>query len=214
MSDPANSNSSSSPRNIKQALHSNAMVLGDRVFFQALFAGGKPYVFTRDQMEFLWALQQMKSLAAASIAVGKDEAWAEKFLQSRKFRQFRNAKILEVSIKNGLTIEWWYEFGKHVTEGEKIQWSGFCPACKENYEFNVYEIEEARKDDLCLDLKCPVCFTPIHADREVVKIKPSREQIEAWKEIGSRILAKIERVHHTYSDEQIVFENTDSNAPS
>ena len=158
-------------------------------------------------MEFLWALQQMKAVSAAAIAVGKDEPWATKFLQSRKFRSFRNAKILESSIKNGLTIEWWYEFGKNLTEGEKVRWLGNCVTCADVFEFNAYEVEEQRTDDMAVALPCPVCSSPLSLKQDVVPFKPTREQVEGWKELGSRLTPKIERVHHQFSNEEIVFEN-------
>jgi hypothetical protein len=194
-----------SPKSLKQAVGSNALVLGDRVFFQALFAGGKPYVFTRTQMEFLWALQQMKSVTAAALAVGQDEIWAEKFLQSRKFRAFRNAKLLEISIKNGLTLEWWYEFGKNVAEGTKTTWEGACETCQDVFTFNAYDIESERTDDMDLQVHCPICHTFLKVMEKTEAFRPSREQVEAWKELGSRLSPKIERVHHEFSKETFEF---------
>jgi hypothetical protein len=183
----------------------HALVIGNQVFVAALFADNKPFVFTRDQMEFLLALESMKAVEAAALAVGKDEIWAKAFLSSRKFKTFLSAKMQEFSVKNGLTVEWWYAYGKAVTAGKREWYEGACEFCLGTCKMSDYQAESFRQDDMTLKAECPVCFKQIHLIKKEEAFNPSREQMEAWKEFGARLIPKIERVHHQFSDEEMVF---------
>lgn len=187
---------------------SNALIIGSKVFIAALYADNKPYVFTRDQMNFLIGLQKMRNQEAAAIAVGKDSVWANNFLTSKKFRSYVSSKLIEYSVKNGITVDWWYQFGKWLTEGKKEYYESTCTGCLFTWTLNVHEAEEARDDNMDFAVSCPACTCAKCA--VVLKeepFKPTREQVEGWKELGQRLIPKIERVHHQFSKEEFVFES-------
>jgi len=71
------------------------LVVGDREVVTAQVVGGKTFVFTPNQMQFLVLLQRLKSVAAAAIGVGKDEGWGRSFLKSRKFTDYLYWKLEE-----------------------------------------------------------------------------------------------------------------------
>lgn len=186
----------------------NALILGNDIFFPAIFSGNQPYVFKQKQIEFLYYLQQLKQVHAAALAVGETEEWAQKFLGSRKFKSFRDKKLQEMSVRSGLTIEWWHQWGKWCAEGTKENYEAECKTCQRVYEFTEYEIETQRDDNMQMHVQCPVCFAPLEPAKKTEVFKPTREQVEAWKEIGSRLSPKIERVHHQFENSEIVFEST------
>lgn len=183
-----------------------AIILGSKVYSPALTAGGRPMVFTQEQMAFLIALQKMQSVAAAAISVGKPAEWAEKFLSSPKFTRYVNQKMEQHSAKSGMTVEAWFQFGKWVMDGKRIFYRGLCAFCQQGSEFTQYEIEASRDDDGNLHVKCPICFQPVDVDEQSEPFRPSREQIEVWKECGSRIIPKVERVHHEFEKTEFTFE--------
>lgn len=184
----------------------NALVIGDKVFVQGLSAGGKLFVFTRHQMQFLLALQKLKSPEAAAISVNQTEDWAKKFLSSRKFKSYVANKMQEFSVKNGMTVEWWMQFGKWLADGKKTYFEGVCAYCADAVQFSPYEAEVFRQDDMTFAAECPLCFKPILLKEITEPFHPTREMVEGWKEVGSRILPKVERVHHEFSKEEFTFE--------
>lgn len=177
------------------------------MFVAALYAGGKPFVFTRTQMEFLLALQKMKNLEASAMSVGKEEGWAKGFLASKKFKAYLTSKMLEFSIRNGMTIEWWYTFGKWLTEGYRELYRVKCHYCEYEGDMNTYEVEQYRQDDMTFAVPCPACYKSVVVEHEKEVFKPTREQVEGWKELGSRLIPKVERVHHQFENTEIVFES-------
>jgi hypothetical protein len=184
----------------------HALVIGTKVFVSALSADGKPFVFTRDQMEFFLALQKMKAVEPAAISIGKDTDWANRFLSSKKFKAFVSAKMQELSLKNGITLEWWYQFGKILSEGKRTYYGGHCDTCQKDVEFTEYEAEAFRSDDMVIEAKCTNCETPLTIQKKTEAFKPTREQVEGWKELGSRIIPKVERVNHEFERTEIAFE--------
>lgn len=197
---------------LRSTANSTALVIGDQVFFQALFADARPFVFTKAQMEFLFSLQETKSIETACAVVNKSPEWAKLFLSSRKFRTFRNAKLQEASVKNGITIEWWYQFGKEISQGYVECYSGECSMCHEKPIFTVYEAESFRQDDMSIKAQCPVCFIAIAIELKHEDFTPTREQVVAWQELGARLVPKIERVQHEFAKENFVFESSESAA--
>lgn len=121
---------------------------------------------------------------------------------------FRDKKLQEMSVRSGLTIEWWHQWGKWCSDGYKEILLGRCTTCQKDYEFTEYEVERSTDDDLKQNVQCPVCFTPMDVEKTEEPFKPTREQVEAWKELGSRLSPKIERVHHEFEKTDIVFEST------
>lgn len=185
----------------------NALVLGNLVFYPALFAGDKPFVFSPIQNSFLQSLQKLKNLHAAALNVGKDDEWAETFIKSRKFVKFRNAVLQATSLRNGVTLDWWYEFGHDVAQGYRQSWQGDCKKCNQSSEWTMYELESLRDDDLMIRASCPFCFEPIEIKEQRDKFEPTREQVVVWQEFGNRLIPKIERVHHQFEKSEIVFES-------
>lgn len=185
---------------------SHALIIGSQVFVSALTADNRPFVFTRDQMEFFLALKKLKAVAPAAVSVGKTEEWANHFLASKKFKAFVAAKMQEIQIKNGVTLEWWYQFGKMLAEGRRFFYGGFCDVCKKDVEFTEYEAESARGDDMVLQARCKDCEAPVALERRHEAFKPTREQVEGWKELGSRLSPKVERIQHEFDKTEISFE--------
>lgn len=203
----------SANRDLKQSLTSDAthvFTIGSYVYIKALSANGKPFVFSRKQMEFFLALQQLKQVHAAALAVNESEEWANRFLSSKKFKLFIAAKMQEMSIRNGVTVDWWYQFGMNLASGQRFFYGGFCEPCKKDVEFTEYEAELCRGDDMVIKAECADCQTPVALERRSEIFKPTREQVEGWKELGSRLIPKIERVQHEYDKTQIEFQTTEA----
>ena len=161
-------------------------------------------------MEFLYALKQMKNIDVAAMSVGETEEWARHFLNSRKFKTFRDAKIEESGVQNSLSPQWWNQWGKWCANGKKDYYEGFCQTCSKAYDFTEYQAEAHRNDDLQFEMACPVCFCAISVEKKSESFKPTREQVEAWKELGQRIVGKIERVNNPFEYEEFVFESEEA----
>jgi hypothetical protein len=187
--------------------NSTALIIGGEVKTVGLAVAGKLFVFTPNQMQFLINLQRMKEPTAAALSIGKDEEWGKKFLTSAKFKKYISCKMEEYSVKNGLTVEWWYQFGKWVTEGEKSWYDVECVYCKYLGTMNVYEVESYRADDMSLEVPCPSCCKPVTLMYRAESFKPTREQVVAWQDLGARLIPKIERVHHQFENAEIIFES-------
>lgn len=186
----------------------NALTLyvGGEAKAVALGVSGKLFVFTPIQQNFLINLQKLKNVTAASLSVNKDEEWGQKFLKSQKFRKYLSLKMKSFSDKNSLDVEWWYQFGKNLTEGTKEYYEASCPGCQFHFELNTYEVESQRNDEMQIEAECPACMMkPIKVELKKEDFKPTREQVEGWKELGNRLIPKIERVHHQFENVNIEF---------
>lgn len=189
--------------------NSTALIIGGEVKTVGLAVSGKLFVFTPSQMQFLLNLQKMKNVTAAALSVDKPEDWANNFLRSRKFKTYISCKMEEFSVKNGLTVEWWYQFGKQVADGYKEFYRLECAGCSYQGVLNTYEVESARSDDmLTANVECPVCFKITEPKLERQDFKPTREQVVAWQDLGSRLIPKVDRVHHSYENSEIIFESS------
>jgi hypothetical protein len=188
------------------AVEPGALIVGNRVYVQGLSASGRLFVFKREQIQFLWSLQKMKSVQAAALSINQSEEWAERFMNSKKFREYVAHKMDEFSVKNGLTVEWWYQFGKQLTEGKKTVWHAKCVACEGERDLLSYEVESKRNDEMEFEVLCS-CGNPMTIKEMVTEMKPTREQVEGWKELGSRLIPKVERVHHQFENVEISFES-------
>jgi hypothetical protein len=199
----------SSFRNEVQNVEPGALIIGNQVFVQALSASGRMFVFTRKQIQFLWALQKMKNVDAAAISINEEPDWATRFMASRKFKDYVVHKMEEMSVRNGLTVEWWYQFGKTLTEGKEVWYEGECEHCHESVKMLPYEAESCRDDDGSFNPLCRKCSAPLTLTEKEEEFKPTREQVEGWKELGSRLIPKIERVHHQFENVEIEFQSTE-----
>ena len=186
--------------------NSVSLTIGGETKVVGLAVAGKLFVFSPVQMNFLINLQKLKNVTAAALGVGKDEMWGKNFLSSRKFREYIACKMDEFSVKNGLTVEWWYQFGKWSADGFKESYKIECTYCDFKGVMTAYEAETYRTDDMGLEIPCPACFKPAGYIYEQVKFVPTREQTVAWQELGARLIPKVERIHHAFSREEIVFE--------
>lgn len=186
-----------------------ALVVGSDVFYPSFLADGKIFHFKNIQNQFMIAHQKTRSVEMAALSVGKDEEWAKKFLSSAKFKKFVYSKMAQFSAQNGMTVEWWYAFGKQLTDGYVDHYEYACSFCQFSGEINTYEAETYRDDDLQLRFSCQSCFKATDAKLVHREFKPTREQVEGWKELGSRIIPKIERVHHQYENTEILFQNSE-----
>lgn len=196
---------------MSETSNSTALMLGGEVKTVGLAVSGRLFVFSPAQMAFLLALQKMKNMTAAALSVGKDEGWGQAFLKSRKFREYIGCKMDEFSVKNGLTVEWWYQFGKWVTEGVREGYRAACAGCGYKGLLTTYEVESFRTDAMGLEVPCPACFKPLAVEAVKEPFHPTREQVVAWQEMGSRLIPKIERVHHQFERSEIVFESGGTN---
>jgi hypothetical protein len=188
--------------------NSTALIIGGEVKTVGLAVSGRLFVFSPAQMSFLLALQKMKNVTAAALSVDKTEEWGQAFLKSRKFRKYIACKMEEFSVKNGLTVEWWYQFGKWVADGYREFYNVVCMYCKYSGSMNTYEVEVFRNDDMTAAVECPSCCKPVDVVAMKEPFAPTREQVEAWKDLGARLIPKIERIHHQYENSEIVFESS------
>lgn len=188
--------------------NSTALIIGGEVKTIGLAVAGKLFVFSPPQMQFLLNLQKLKNTTAAAMSVDKSEEWAQAFLKSRKFRSYISHKMEEFSVKNGLTVEWWYQFGKNVADGFREYYSARCSYCQYAGTMNTYEVESYRGDEMELDVPCPACFKAVGLELIHDRFTPTREQVVAWQDLGSRLIPKVDRVHHSFENTEIIFENT------
>lgn len=190
---------------------SRAIRIGDTVLYPPIMVGGRAFQFDAWQNGFLFALQKFNGdIQKASEFVGRDVAWGERFISTRKFREFRNAKIQAMSIKAGDVVDWWWEMGLSGAKG-MIEWyEGSCDLCHEDNRFTTVEAEGFRKDDMSLAAVCKICLQPITIQFKQEAFRPSREQVQFWSEIGARVSPKIERIHHEFSKENFVFQTEEA----
>lgn len=184
-----------------------SLIVGGEVKVVGLAVSGKLFVFSASQQQFLLNLQKMKNVTAAALSVDKDETWGQAFLSSRKFKKYLNLKMKAFSDKNGLDVEWWYQFGKQLTDGYREFYQISCQFCEHKSEMDTYEAETYRGDDMALIILCPACFKAVDHQYQKEEFKPSREQVEGWKTIGDRLVPKTERIHHSYEDTEILFQS-------
>lgn len=183
-----------------------AVVIGTEVCYAPLSVGGKSFHFDAYQIRFLWNLQRFKgNIEKSCDAISKSLEWANKFLTSRKFREFRNSKLASLSVTNGDLVEWWWQFGLDGAKGKKEWYEGVCQLCDESNVFTVTEAEMFRQDDMSLRATCKICLQPILIELHEEAFKPSREQVQFWSELGNRKVPKIERVQHEFSSETYNF---------
>lgn len=186
--------------------NSLALTIGGEIKVVAQAVGGKLFVFTPAQQQFLVTLQKLKNVTAAALSIGKTEEWGQSFLSSQKFRKYLNLKMKSFSDRNGMDVDWWYAFGKNLTDGFREFYSISCSYCQHVGEMDTYEAESFRTDDMKLDVQCPACYKPVDATLKSEPFRPSREQVEGWKTLGDRIIPKVERVHHQFESCDIIFE--------
>lgn len=163
-------------------------------------------MFTPRQEAFLLELHKLKNVHAAALTVGWSEDFADKFLNSLKFTTFRNLKLEEAKVKSGINTEMLMQYAKWNLEGKKEWWDAQCSRCAYKDEWVEYQVESFRQDDMSLLPTCPTCFGPVSLERKETPFSMSREQMDHWKEVAARFWPKIERVHHDFSKEEIVFE--------
>lgn len=184
----------------------SSLVLGNKIFVRAILARGKPFIFSPKQASFLITLQELKNLSASAIAVGETEDWADRFLTSKKFVLFRNLKLEEAKVKAGINTDMLMQYAQWNLEGKKIWWDAFCAKCTYKDEWAEYQVEAFRTDDYELKPQCPVCFEAVVLERREMPFAMSREQLDHWKELAARFWPKVERVSHSFSKEEMVFE--------
>jgi hypothetical protein len=76
-------------------------------------------------------------------------------------------------------------------------WEGVC-SC--GYKIRTY-IEPSNE----MTERCPLCAHPILMNYSSQPLKPTREQITVWSELGARAVPKIERIQHEFDDTSFVF---------
>lgn len=188
-----------------------AIRIGESVLYPPVMVGAKAYQFDAWQNAFLYALQKNGGdMEAACGTVGKSLEWAERFVSTRKFREFRNAKLTHAAISNGALFEEWRETGIAGMRGYREWWEGGCGLCHEENTYSTTEIESFRRDDMKLEPQCKVCFQKIEVELKREDFKPSREQVQFWAELGARVSPKIERIQHEFSSETFTFKTEEA----
>jgi hypothetical protein len=188
-----------------------ALIVGNEVLFPPWELGGKVFHFNAVQTRFLYALQTNGGdVEKAALCCGKEVAWAQRFLASRKFKDFRNAKLASMSVRNGDLVEEWWKYGRDGMKGSREHYESVCHMCHEKNEYSVPEVEMTRNDDMKLNVSCKVCLQPVVPELKIEIFKPSREQVQFWSELGNRLSPKIERVQHQFSSENFSFVTGDA----
>lgn len=184
----------------------SSIVLGNKIFPGSVVVRGRTFVFTPRQEAFLLELQKLKNVHAAALNVGWTEDLALKFLDSRKFVVFRNLKLEEAKVKSSMTVDMLMLYAQWNLAGKKEWWDAECAACGTTDEWTDYQVESFRQDDMTLLPTCPTCFKSVILMRREVPFTMNREQMDHWKELAARLYPKVERVHHDFSKEEMVFE--------
>lgn len=185
--------------------------IGDNVLYPPVMVGGRAFQFDAWQNGFLFRLQQYNGdMEKAAHSIGKTVEWAQKFISTRKFREFRNAKLQTMAIRAGNLVDWWWEMGLSGAKGFVEWYQGTCQLCHEENKFTDVEAETFRTDDMAFKAACRVCMQPITLEHHKEDFKPSREQVQFWSEIGQRVSPKIERVQHEFSTETFSFQTEDA----
>lgn len=188
-----------------------AIIIGNTVSYAPLSVGGKAYSFDAAQVRFLYALQKYQgNIETACNFVGRSMEWADKFITSRKFKEFRNAKLASMSAMNGDLVEWWWQFGMDGARGYKEWYEGICQICDECNVFTTAEASTFQDDSMKFNASCRICMQPISIEYKKEDFKPSREQVQFWSELGNRKVPKIERIQHEFSDTRMEFVTEDA----
>lgn len=188
-----------------------ALVVGDSIVYAPLRIGDRHFHFDAFQVRFLYALQKFGgNLEKSAEFCGKSLEWAKKFVISRKFREFRNAKLASSAVRNGDLLDWWWKTGLDGARGFREWYQGSCSICMSANIFETSEIEMFRQDDMTLKPTCKVCLQDITVDYMQEKFAPSREQVQMWSELGNRVAPKIERVQHEFTAENFSFVSEES----
>lgn len=182
------------------------IVIGEVVEYRPLQVGGQAFQFDVMQRRFIYALQKYDGdIEKACNFAQRPMEWAQKFLTSRKFREFRNAHLALTRNPNEL-VGWWWEYGLDGAKGYRECYEASCNLCHEINKYRVSEVEATRDDAMKEHVNCKVCLQPVEAALVREEFKPSREQVQFWAEIGNRVSPKVERMLHSFSDETFVFQ--------
>lgn len=159
---------------------------------------GKLFCFTPREDKFLVALSESHDIAQASDKVGKDVAWARRFFAKPKTREWISLKSVQHAAKSGTTQEWWYWWGRSALSKRWLWWEGECASC--HFQVKTY-LEPVNEKTM----GCYLCSSAVLMTRKETVIKPTREDIEIWKEFGGRAVPKIERIQHEFNDTTFQF---------
>lgn len=182
-----------------------AIVIGKEMVFAPVSAGRQSYWFSSTQVQFLLAHQRLKNVDAAALEVGKDSDWAKRFLASKKWRAFRDAKLELARAQNGITLDRLMQFNEWTLAGKRTWYDAKCEVCKLTEEWSVTQAEMTRNDEMAFEAKCDGCFGPMTLTQREEKFEPTREQVVVWQEDLARIWPKVERIAHQFEKSTFEF---------
>jgi hypothetical protein len=159
---------------------------------------GKVFPFSATEDKFLVALSDTHDIGQAAEKIGKDMAWAARFFRKPKNREWISLKSRQHAAKSGTTQEWFYAYGRAVLAGKFEWWDGVCTSCGCKVKTYIEPMNERTLD-------CYLCTAPVLMTKQEILIKPTREQITVWQELGQRCSPKIERVSHEFVDSEFMF---------
>lgn len=162
---------------------------------------GRVFHFTVKEEAFLVALSQVHDMQKAAESIGKDLQWAQAFFKKPKNREWVSLKARQHAARTGTTQEWWYAFGRAVLAGKFEYWEGACSTCDIKLRTYMQPEEQAGVPAI----PCDVCGAPVLMNKTEIPVKPTREQIVVWQELGARAVPKIERIQHEFTDETYSF---------
>jgi hypothetical protein len=182
------------------------LVIGDRTYFAPINQDDKPFYFNQLQTRFLFFLQKFEGkVEKACAAVDQPVEWAGKFFSSRKWRQYRDHLLATASVRNGSMRNWWWQMAIDGAKGYREWYEYECALCHEKAELTPAMASMYQNDDMKFEAQCQLCQTKVDLVYKQEPFKPSREQVQFFSEIGSRIEPKVERRIHELSDETFVF---------
>jgi hypothetical protein len=167
---------------------------------------GKVFPFTPTEDKFLVALSETHDVSQAVEKIGKDLAWAGRFFAKPKNREWISLKARQHAARSGTTQEWWYSYGRAVLAGKFEWWEGVCQTCGCKVKTYLEPLNE-------LTMPCYLCNQAVLMTRQEIPIKPTREQVTVWQELGARAVPKIERIQHEFEDTNFLFMARKSDAP-
>lgn len=185
---------------------------GEIAVYAPLQVGDKPFHFDAIRIRFIAALQKYQGdLEKACNAVGKTLDWGKEFVSSRKYRQFMRKSLALAGAKQGNLANEWWEMGIAGMRGYRELYIGKCELCHEETRLSSMEYAMLQDDNMVAKPTCEICLQPITLTRETEPYKPTREMVQHWDGIGARVVPKVERVQHEFSDEKYSFvpDNTD-----
>lgn len=178
--------------------------LGSSTF--VLSSQGTPLAFRPQEKRFLTAFDETHDLAKACEQIGKPVEWGMAFFNRPKVHEWLTLVASQAAAKNGMTVQWWFSMMLSVVNGRQMWWEGECGTCKVKLK-TFLEPDDAKGVP---SMSCLTCGSTVLMNTIEKPLRLDRQQMTALQELGARIVPKIERISHEFSDDTFVFKSQES----